>query len=168
MAVLIGMSADVKGKTFAIDRDDFVIGRSSDSAIALGNHTVSGRHCQILRQGDHYTISDLGSTNGTRVNSKEVKDAIPLRPKDLVQVGAVEFLFNSEEIPLDQLPDMNMQTQVLVTSGPTAAPESFDSISPFGARRRDNPGIWLVIIVGIGVLALAGVAYFFYKLVASN
>jgi pSer/pThr/pTyr-binding forkhead associated (FHA) protein len=162
------MSADVKGKTYAIDRDDYPIGRSADNSIALGNHTVSGHHCKILREGDHYSITDLGSTNGTRVNSKEVKDPVPLRPKDLVQVGAVEFLFNSEEIPLDQLPDTNMQTQVLVTSGPTEAPDSFESISPFGARRRDNPGVWLVIIIGVGVLALAGVAYFFYKLMASN
>ena len=168
MAVLIGMSADVKGKNYTIDRDEFAIGRSADNAIPLGNHTVSGHHCQIIREGDRYLIRDLGSTNGTRVNSKEIKEGTPLRPKDLVQVGAVEFLFNSEELAVEQLPDSNMQTQVLITQGPTSAPESFNSISPFGARRRDNPGIWIVIIVGVGALALAGVAYFFYKLVTAN
>jgi pSer/pThr/pTyr-binding forkhead associated (FHA) protein len=168
MAVLIGMSADVKGKNYNIDRDEFTLGRSSDNAVVLGNHTVSGRHCTILREGDHYVIRDHGSTNGTRVNSKEIKEGTPLRPKDLLQVGAVEFLFNSEEIPIEDLPDSNMQTQVLITQGPTAAPDSFNSISPFGARRRDNPGVWIVIIVGVGILALGGVAYFFYKLVTAN
>ncbi|MCZ7591845.1 MAG: FHA domain-containing protein [Kiritimatiellae bacterium] len=80
MAVLIGMAGDIKGKSFPIEQDEVTLGRSSDNAIPLNNATVSGKHASIKREGDSYVLRDLGSTNGTRVNSREVKEAV-LRPE---------------------------------------------------------------------------------------
>ena len=166
MAALIGMSGDVKGKTFPIDRDVFTVGRSKDNAVMLDNPTVSGHHCSIIRDGDRFLLRDLESTNGTRLNAKEVTES-KLRPKDLVQIGSVEFIFDSERLDAVETHSY-AEAHVEVAPGPVSAPETFNSISPFGARRRDNPGIWIVIIVGVGILALAGVGYFFYKLVTAN
>lgn len=163
MAVLMGMAGDVKGKSFPIDRDEVTLGRSADNAIPLNNATVSGHHASIKREGDNYVLRDLGSTNGTRVNSREVKEAI-LRPKDLVQVGAVEFLFNSEAMSFEDAQAAFTKTEVLVSQGPTAMPESFNNISPFGARRRENLTVWVPVIAILGVLALAVVIYLFIKL----
>ena len=47
MAVLIGMSTDVKGQTHEIDTSGITIGRSSDNTISINNSTVSGHHCKI-------------------------------------------------------------------------------------------------------------------------
>lgn len=164
MAVLIGMSGDVKGKTFTLDQSDFTVGRSSDNTVSINNATVSGHHCKVSLENGHYVLRDLGSTNGTRVNTKDVTEHV-LHAKDLVQVGSVEFLYNSEDaadVPPDDMP--MTQTEVIVGSGRSAAPESFESISPFGTRQRDNPGIWMAIIVALALAALAGVGYLVYRL----
>ena len=167
MAVLIGMSGDVKGKSFTLDQKTLTIGRSADNTIPLDNATVSGHHCNITLEGDRHVLRDLGSTNGTRVNAKEIKEAV-LKPKDILQVGEVEFLYNSDLILPEAGDEQSPATEVLVTQGPTARPESFNSISPFGARRKDQQKLWSVILVVVGIVALAVVAVFFFRLVTAD
>lgn len=163
MAVLIGMSPEIRGRNFEIDRDKLTIGRNATNQISIDHPTVSGRHCCITRAGSTVTLTDLGSTNGTRVNSKEIKEA-ELHPKDLVQIGSMEFLFDAEgEARADTI--LMSHTQVEVTSGPATAPISFGSISPFGARRKDNTALWYTLIVVIGILALAAVGWVVYALI---
>lgn len=167
MAVLIGMSADVKGQTHEIDFTGITIGRSSDNTISINNSTVSGHHCKIAQEGADVILRDLGSTNGTRVNSKEVTETT-LRPKDLVQVGSVEFLFNSQDIPLSEAEAIYNKTEIVDASGPAVKPQSFNSISPFGARRRDNKSMWTTVITALSLLAFLVVAYFLYALFTNS
>jgi pSer/pThr/pTyr-binding forkhead associated (FHA) protein len=167
MAVLIGMSADVKGQTHEIDGEGLTIGRSGENKISINNPTVSGKHCAIQLEGERCVLRDFGSTNGTRVNSKEITEAV-LKPKDLVQVGSVEFLFNSEDIPLSEAEAIYNKTEIVEASGPVVKPQSFNSISPFGARRRENQSMWIVVIGVVGALALAVVAFFLYQLFATS
>ena len=166
MAVLIGMSGDIKGKTFPIDRDAITIGRSKDNTIPIDNPTVSGHHCSIIRDGDRYLLRDLESTNGTRLNSKDVTEN-KLRPKDLLQVGSVEFLFDADQTEAVETHSY-AEAQVEVAPGPAAAPESFANISPFGARHKESKGFWLLLIAIIGFLALVVVVLFFVKLVTTG
>ena len=168
MAALIGMSGDVKGKTFAIDRDAITIGRSKDNTISIDSATVSGHHCSIIRDGDRFLLRDLESTNGTRLNSKDVTES-KLRPKDLLQVGSVEFLFDAEPSEaLDTHSYAEAEAHVEVAPGPATAPVSFENISPFGARHKENKDIWFILITVIGLLALIVVVLFFVKLVTSG
>lgn len=162
MAVLIGMSAEVKGKNYDVDRDKVTIGRNATNLIVIEHPTVSGRHCQIVHAGNKYTLTDLGSTNGTRVNSREVTEC-DLHSKDLVQVGSVEFMFDAADAEPEE-PRAFPKTQVEVTSGPASAPVSFGSISPFGARRRDNLLLWYILIGVIGLLAIAAAGFVIWSL----
>lgn len=164
MASLIGMSADVKGKNVPIDRDEITLGRSKDNVVVLESPTVSGHHCCIVRQGNQFLLKDLESTNGTRLNAKEVSEA-KLHPKDIIQVGAVEFLFDAEAGEAAVETHSYAETHVEVAPGPTAAPKSFESISPFGARNRESTGVGLLAITIVGILALIGVVLFFVKLI---
>lgn len=167
MAVLIGMSADVKGQTHEIDEAGLSIGRTDDNNVKIDNPSVSGKHCVLSLDGDNVILKDLGSTNGTRVNSKETTE-ITLKPKDLIQVGSVEFLFNSEDIPLSEAEAIYNKTEIVEASGPAVRPQSFSSISPFGARKRENQTLWVTIITVVGLLALGVVAFFLYKLFAGS
>ena len=160
MAVLVGMSDDVKGTTFTIEEDETVIGRAPENAVPVNDPSVSGRHCVILREGARFTLKDLGSTNGTRVNGHTVQEA-KLHPKDLLQIGSVEFLIDGQDI---EGAEDDGGTSVEVTPGPAAAPDSFASVSPFGARQRDAKGRWIVILALLGLLALAAVGLFLYQL----
>ena len=167
MASLIGMSVDVKGKNIPIDRDELTIGRSGDNTIPLNNPTVSGHHCHIRREGDGYVLKDLGSTNGTRVNAKDIQE-VALKPKDLIQVGNVEFLFSSEVGYVPEPEPTFTETQVVVSEEPSTKPESFNNISPFGARQKDSPKAWIYVIIGLSILAVGVVIFFFFKLMTSG
>jgi hypothetical protein len=60
-----------------------------DRGIASRNHAL------INRDGDYYTLTDLGSTNGTLLNGALVPQRTPqrLRPGDRIKVGEVEMEF---------------------------------------------------------------------------
>lgn len=164
MASLTGMSADVKGRVFQLDQEVTTLGRSKDNTIIIENPTVSGHHCSVTREGNAYILRDLESTNGTRLNGKEITEA-RLRPKDLIQVGSVEFLFDGEEVEAVETHSF-AEAHVEEAAGPVAAPESFNSISPFGARQKETKGLWFFIISAVGILALAGVIVFFWILIS--
>jgi pSer/pThr/pTyr-binding forkhead associated (FHA) protein len=167
MAVLIGMSGELKGKTFNLDTGAVTLGRSADNTISINSPAVSGHHASITFEDEHYVLRDVGSTNGTRVNAKDVTDVV-LKPKDLIQFGSVELLFNSEVEATDDGQTSYAPTQVEVSQDAVTRPQSFESISPFGARRRENTTLWIALIVVVAILALGGVGYFIYKLMFSE
>lgn len=167
MATLIGMSGDVKGKSYPLDEGDLTIGRAPDNTVSIQNATVSGHHCRISAEDGHYVLRDLGSTNGTRVNGRDIREQ-RLKPKDLVQAGSVEFLYQSDELIEDEEPEMPLtRTEVIVSSTPGTIPASFGNSSPFAARRKDGAKSWLVVIGIMAALALAGVAFLLYRLFLS-
>ena len=166
MAILIGMSGDVRGQSFKIDEEQTSIGRQDTNTITLNNPTVSSYHCCLVKEENRYVLRDLGSTNGTRLNSREVTEA-QLKPKDLVQVGSVEFMFDAdpgEVVETDATPDALVE----VEEGPPSKPQSFTSISPFEKRSKDNKGLWTGLIVFVGLLAVGAVGFLFYKLMLEH
>jgi pSer/pThr/pTyr-binding forkhead associated (FHA) protein len=73
-----------------------VIGRSRECDIVLSDSNVSRRHAEIRPAGgDSWTITDLGSTNGVKVNGRPVSSA-PLQSGDAVVVGTVDVRFEVE------------------------------------------------------------------------
>lgn len=68
------------------------IGRLPDNMIVIDNPAVSGRHARVFREGDHYVIEDLKSTNGTFVNDKPIARHT-LLDGDVVLVGKHSLVF---------------------------------------------------------------------------
>jgi predicted component of type VI protein secretion system len=68
------------------------IGRLPDNTIVIDNPAVSGRHARVFREGNHYVIEDLKSTNGTFVNDKPIARHTLLEG-DLVLLGKHSLLF---------------------------------------------------------------------------
>lgn len=71
----------------------FTIGRDSSCDLAIADLTVSRLHAQLERTPDGWLLSDLESTNGTRVNNWRVRGKVPVRPGDLVSFGTLETCF---------------------------------------------------------------------------
>ena len=81
------ISGKYQGGEFPVHADKpIVVGRSSDLDMVLVEDMVSRRHARIALAGDHITIEDLGSTNGTFVNGEKVKKA-RLKEGDRVLIG---------------------------------------------------------------------------------
>ena len=72
------------------------IGRSSENKIALDDKQCSRRHCQVERTDQGYKLVDLESRNGTRVNDRQVNQAL-LRPGDRIQVGRHVLTFEDPD-----------------------------------------------------------------------
>jgi hypothetical protein len=63
------------------------LGRGSKVDIELSDASVSRRHAEIRVAGEEICLRDLGSTNGTRVNGKQITSWYLLRDGDEIQLG---------------------------------------------------------------------------------
>jgi pSer/pThr/pTyr-binding forkhead associated (FHA) protein len=73
--------------------DQFSIGRDASCDLAIPDMTVSRRHARLERTKDGWLITDLESTNGTRVNGWRVRGKVPVRAGDVVSFGNLETVF---------------------------------------------------------------------------
>lgn len=83
LRLLTGANA---GQNFAIDQGHTILGRSRDVDIRVDSLDVSRKHIRIDRNGDSVRLTDLNSTNGTRVNGEPVRET-SLRNGDEILVG---------------------------------------------------------------------------------
>jgi len=90
---LICIAGPKDGEEFALSGDEYVIGRATDNAICIPDTSVSRKHV-VLRKGDSgWTVSDLGSGNGTLVNGDAINDETPLANGDVITLGDTELRF---------------------------------------------------------------------------
>lgn len=85
-----------RGKVFENLSTPVSIGREEGNTIQLNDERVSRFHIKIQEDRDKIVLTDLESTNGTKVNGEEVQLRI-LRFGDVVSVGRSLLLFGSRE-----------------------------------------------------------------------
>ncbi|MBL0747929.1 FHA domain-containing protein [Nocardioides baculatus] len=93
-ALLVVQRGPSAGSRFLLDTDVVGAGRHPDSEIFLDDVTVSRRHAEFRRSGGGYTVSDVGSLNGTYVNRDRI-DSVALNDGDEVQIGKYRLVFFS-------------------------------------------------------------------------
>ncbi len=49
-------------------------------------------HARLERAGDGWLLTDLGSTNGTRLNGWRIREPVPVRAGDRVAFGSAVFV----------------------------------------------------------------------------
>jgi hypothetical protein len=83
-------------RRYVLEGPRSTIGRSKDAECVLRDPNVSRHHAELRRSsGGEWTIADLGSTNGVKVNGKRVATAA-LNPGDQVTLGTTTFVFDVE------------------------------------------------------------------------
>jgi hypothetical protein len=91
-ALVVRSGGGMAGQSFQPDEGRTLIGRSPECDVFLDDVTVSRRHAELLREGDTFTIRDLGSLNGTYVNRERIESAT-LEDDDEVQIGKYRLTF---------------------------------------------------------------------------
>lgn len=117
-----------KGVEFFLNEDEITIGRGEENTIVLNIAEVSRTHTALTKVEEGYMIRDLGSTNGTFVDKKEIGGKYLLKPGDTVMLGdAIYMTYMAEPDPEETLvtprnDEPDSQQVTAVTSRPADPP----------------------------------------------
>lgn len=136
---LVVVSSNFAGKEYELTRPQMIIGRTDENDIVINHRSISRNHAKVTRDPDtgRYTISDLQSSNGVRVNGQDY-GKVELRRGDTIDLGHVRLRF------VEPGEDFVFSRDAVIADVPEA-----------GGKK----GLLLAVI--LGVLVLGGVAAFF-------
>ncbi|MBA3397945.1 MAG: FHA domain-containing protein [Deltaproteobacteria bacterium] len=135
---LVVVSSNFAGKEFELSRPQMIIGRTDENDIVINHRSISRNHAKLVREPDtgRYTVSDLQSSNGVRVNGQDY-GKVELRRGDVVDLGHVRMRF------VDAGEDFVFARDAVITDVPDA-----------GGRRG-----MVMIVAGIAAVLVVVVAY---------
>jgi len=83
------VSGPLKGQVIELGVDTLSLGRSKTNTVALKDKAASGKHAEIRPAQDGWVVVDLGSSNGTLVNDRELSanEPCPIKAKDVIKLG---------------------------------------------------------------------------------
>ncbi len=80
----------------------FTIGRAPSCDFTVADLSVSRWHARLQKEEDGWLLSDLGSTNGTRLNGWRVTQAVQVQAGDEVSFGTVTYVITDRPFVKDQ------------------------------------------------------------------
>lgn len=96
-------------KEYQLHQDrTLTIGRKESNDVIIANLGVSGAHARIDSVADQFTLTDVGSTNGTFVNKELITSRI-LKDKDIVLVGKHELIFDCSDLDMSGFENDNVE-----------------------------------------------------------
>ncbi len=156
---------------------ELTVGRGGGTAVAYDpdvDELVSREHLKLTRDGDDaYSITDLGSRNGTFVNKVQVAGTASIRPGDTVQLGegGPEFVFDAEPRPARETVIASPRAG-RAGRATTLSPSRAEAAAPRPgvgretvermvgeAQRESQKKTGVLMAVGVGALALAAVLF---------
>ena len=106
----------------SLSGDVTTIGRAEGCDLRIPLGEVSRKHCTIVVSDGGLVVQDLGSSNGTFVNSKRVQQA-QLGPGDSLRLGSLIFIVQLDgQPPEDQLQEISEETTGGASTGDTRPP----------------------------------------------
>ena len=149
LAVLVRRSVRPElAERFSIRQPEVAIGRVAGNDVVLVDPSVSARHAGLRLFGGVWTIADLGSINGSRVDGEPVQQALPLAPGSIVRLGEVELAF----APRDHWEDSPVE------SPPREAPKA-ERVAGYVLDVPERRGIPVPVLIGLAVIALGVIGY---------
>lgn len=88
---LVITSGVAAGTTVPLDDDVLTIGRSSSSSLVIVDEYTSTYHAKLTRNGDQWMLTDLDSTNGTKINGSRVTGTVIAPPFAPITIGTTTF-----------------------------------------------------------------------------
>ncbi|MBT1670269.1 FHA domain-containing protein [Curtobacterium flaccumfaciens pv. flaccumfaciens] len=83
---------DIGSQRHRLHRGRTVIGRGSDADITIADTGTSRKHVEVLWDGKHAQATDLGSTNGSKLNGQHFQQVI-VEPDSTIEIGRTRMVF---------------------------------------------------------------------------
>jgi len=116
--------------------DEFVIGRDPTSQLILDFARVSRRHAVVRELADRHTISDLGSSNGTRVNGHPIgSEPVLLSPGDVVDLA------ETVQLVYEKGPSSATRRSVLLAVAMVALLATVAGVALYALRTRESDAV---------------------------
>jgi FHA domain len=80
------------GTAFDVGRGA-TLGRSDAAEIRVEDPFASSAHARVYPRGDFMYVEDMGSTNGTYLNGRQIRTPERLRVADLIRIGDTEYRY---------------------------------------------------------------------------
>ncbi|HJR34516.1 MAG TPA: FHA domain-containing protein, partial [Gemmatimonadales bacterium] len=138
LATLLVKRGQRKGERLSVRSPVVNIGRGEFNDIALPDASISANHAKLQLKEGIWVLTDLGSTNGSRVDGEAVRGDIALSPGVQITLGEVLLLFEPRDRGLQRV-----DTTAAMAQPPVRGAEA-------ASRRR------ILILALAGALLLAG------------
>ena len=151
------------GAAGALDltEERMTLGRADDNQLVINDESVSSHHGEITFDGNAWYITDLGSTNGTKVGGERV-ECIELAHGGAFTLGHVECVYvgDEEAAPAQQFSAGTRAT----SSGGDFATRPYDRSQRvgFGAKtKQKGAGAGALMFLGVLAILACGAAIYF-------
>jgi hypothetical protein len=84
------------GRRLLVGPTGAMIGRSRQSDIVIDDPNVSRQHAEVRPRGGAWVLTDLGSTNGSRLNGRKIASPEVVKPGDEIEIGTSVITFELE------------------------------------------------------------------------
>jgi predicted component of type VI protein secretion system len=154
MPKIIVSLPDGTSVTHELTEDTVTVGRTADNIIQIEDASVSSHHAEFTVAGDHHTLKDLGSTNGTRVNDQPFTEGT-LKDGDSVRFGQIATRYATDH-PGNVAPPPQQAAVALAVAESSSAPQDFANASPFKTKtkKKEPAALGIMVFAVVSILAL--------------
>jgi pSer/pThr/pTyr-binding forkhead associated (FHA) protein len=90
--IVVAAMGHEPGTTFDLN-GGATMGRSDNAEIRVDDPFASSAHARIFPRGDFMYVEDMGSTNGTYLNGRQIRTAERLKVADVIRIGDSEYRY---------------------------------------------------------------------------
>lgn len=100
------------GSAITLNHWENIIGRGASADVRLAYPSISRQHAALCRgEKDQWTVYDLGSKGGTRVNGEAVEGSAPVALGDTITLGGVDLIFLPQTVAEQEQMDLRRQAE---------------------------------------------------------
>ena len=104
---------DGAGAQISLGDGEVSVGRDAENKVSLHAQGVSRYHARVYFENGSWTVEDLGSTNGTRINNSKLEGKQPLNDGDTVAFGRACYKFHV----IEERNDAGVETSIDIDLG---------------------------------------------------
>lgn len=107
-------------KRAPVKGEKFFVGRHSESDLCIPDGRLSRQHVKIETLGDKFKASDAGSSNGTKLNDKQLTEPVELNNGDRLELGGLKMFVeikSDEDVEEPPMPEADVDAPEAAANG---------------------------------------------------